>query len=98
VVAAKATIAAATVALQKQNRFGRFTVLNRDSPDGVSIGAFPSSLQYRREVWTDTGHYAQRPRVPHEPAEHMAAPTNAANVKKVLASSEPSPHGTKRTC
>ena len=27
----------------------------------------------------------------------MAAPTNAANVKKVLANSEPSTHGTKRT-
>ena len=33
-----------------------------------------------------------------EQAEHMAAPTNAANVKKVLANSEPSTHGTKRTC
>jgi hypothetical protein len=40
------------------------------------------------------GHYGQRPRVPHEQAEHMAAPTNAANVKKVLANSEPSTHGT----
>ena len=28
----------------------------------------------------------------------MAAPTNAANVKKALANSEPSTHGTKRTC
>ena len=27
----------------------------------------------------------------------MAAPTNAANVKKVLANSEPSTHGTKPT-
>jgi hypothetical protein len=44
------------------------------------------------------GHYGQRPRVPHEQAEHMAAPTNAANVKKVLANSAPSTHGTKRTC
>jgi hypothetical protein len=26
----------------------------------------------------------------------MAAPTNAANVKKALANSEPSTHGTKR--
>ena len=43
------------------------------------------------------GHYGQRPRVPHLKAEHMAAPTNAANVKKVLANSEPSTHGTKRT-
>jgi hypothetical protein len=43
------------------------------------------------------GHYGQRPRVPHEQAEHMAAPTNAANVKKVLANSAPSTHGTKRT-
>jgi hypothetical protein len=36
------------------------------------------------------GHYGQRPRVPHLKAEHMAAPTNAANVKKALANSEPS--------
>ena len=28
----------------------------------------------------------------------MAAPTNTALVKKVLANSEPSTHGTKRTC
>ena len=35
------------------------------------------------------GHYGQRPRVPHSKAEHMAAPTKAANVKKVLANSEP---------
>jgi len=32
---------------------------------------------------------------PHQ-AEHMAAPTNAANVKKVLANSGPSTHGTSR--
>jgi hypothetical protein len=30
-------------------------------------------------------------------AEHMAAPTNAANVKKALANSEPSTHGTFET-
>jgi hypothetical protein len=43
------------------------------------------------------GHYGQRPCVPHLKAEHMAAPTNAAYVKKVLANPEPSTHGTKRT-
>ena len=43
------------------------------------------------------GHYGQRPSVPHSKAEHMAAPTKAANVKKVLANSEPSTHGTWRT-
>jgi hypothetical protein len=43
------------------------------------------------------GHYGQRPCVPHLKAEHMAAPTNAANVKKALANSEPSTHGTKQT-
>ena len=43
------------------------------------------------------GHYGQRPCVPHLKAEHMAAPTNAAYVKKILANSEPSTHGTKRT-
>ena len=43
------------------------------------------------------GHYGQRPGVPRLKAEHMAAPTNAANVKKALANSEPSTHGTFRT-
>ena len=43
------------------------------------------------------GHYGQRSCEPHLKAEHMAAPTNAANVKKALANSEPSTHGTKRT-
>jgi hypothetical protein len=36
------------------------------------------------------GHYGQRSGEPHKQAEHMAAPTNAANVKKVLANREPS--------
>jgi hypothetical protein len=40
------------------------------------------------------GHYGQRPCVPHLKAEHMAAPTNAAYVKKILANPEPSTHGT----
>ena len=44
------------------------------------------------------GHYGQRPGVPHSKAEHMAAPTKAANVKKVLANSEPSTHGTFLPC
>ena len=43
------------------------------------------------------GHYGQRSCEPHLKAEHMAAPTNPAYVKKALASSEPSTHGTKRT-
>jgi hypothetical protein len=43
------------------------------------------------------GHYGQRSCEPHLQAEHMAAPTNAANVKKVLANPEPSTHGTFRT-
>ena len=42
------------------------------------------------------GHYGQRSCEPHLKAEHMAAPTNAANVKKTLANPEPSTHGTKR--
>ena len=41
------------------------------------------------------GHYGQRSCEPHQQAEHMAAPTNAALVKKVLANSEPSTHGPK---
>src|SRR5436189_3272100 len=39
------------------------------------------------------GHYGQRSCEPHSKAEHMAAPTNAANVKKALANPEPSTHG-----
>jgi hypothetical protein len=42
------------------------------------------------------GHYGQRSREPRSKAEHMAAPTNAALVKKVLANSEPSTHGPSR--
>ena len=42
------------------------------------------------------GHYGQRSCEPHSKAEHMAAPTNAARVKKVLANTEPSTHGPKR--
>ena len=34
------------------------------------------------------GHYGQRSREPRSKAEHMAAPTNTALVKKVLANSE----------
>src|SRR5262245_11981905 len=41
------------------------------------------------------GHYGQRSCEPHKQAEHMAAPTNAAYVKKALANTEPSTHGTK---
>jgi hypothetical protein len=41
------------------------------------------------------GHYGQRSCEPHQQAEHMAAPTNAANVKKALANPEPSTHGGK---
>src|SRR5450756_2414010 len=43
------------------------------------------------------GHYDQRSCEPHLQAEHMAAPTNAAYVKKVLANSEPSTHGSFET-
>jgi hypothetical protein len=43
------------------------------------------------------GHYGQRSCEPHQQAEHMAAPTNAAFVKILLANSEPSTHGPKRT-
>jgi hypothetical protein len=35
------------------------------------------------------GHYGQRSCEPRKQAEHMAAPTNPANVKKVLANTEP---------
>jgi hypothetical protein len=44
------------------------------------------------------GHYGQRSCEPHSKAEHMAAPTNAAIVKKTLANPEPSTHGPKRRC
>ena len=42
------------------------------------------------------GHYGQRSCEPHQQAEHMAAPTNAALVKKSLANPEPSTHGPLR--
>jgi hypothetical protein len=42
------------------------------------------------------GHYGQRSCEPHQQAEHMAAPTNAALVKITLANSEPSTHGPSR--
>jgi hypothetical protein len=42
------------------------------------------------------GHYGQRSWEPHQQAEHMAAPTNAAFVKILLANSEPSTHGPSR--
>ena len=42
------------------------------------------------------GHYGQRSRVPRKQAEHMAAPTTAAGVKKTLANPEPSTHGPSR--
>jgi len=37
------------------------------------------------------GHYGQRSCEPRSEAEHMAAPTNAALLQKVLANPEPSP-------
>jgi hypothetical protein len=43
------------------------------------------------------GHYGQRSCEPHKQAEHMAAPTKVCDVKKVLANSEPSTHGTLLT-
>jgi hypothetical protein len=42
------------------------------------------------------GHYGQRSREPRSKAEHMAAPTNTADVKKSLANLEPSTHGPSR--
>ena len=44
------------------------------------------------------GHYGQRSYEPRQKAGHMAAPTNAANVKKVLANPEPSTHDPNRMC
>ena len=42
------------------------------------------------------GVIGQRSCGPHQKAEHMAAPTNAAKREKALANSEPSTHGTDR--
>ena len=44
------------------------------------------------------GIYGQRSREPRSKAEHMAAPTNTADVKKSLANLEPSTQGPKRKC
>src|SRR4029077_15193053 len=46
---------------------------------------------------TRGGHYGQRSCEPRKQAEHMAAPTNAAGVKRVLANPEPSTHGPSAT-
>ena len=43
------------------------------------------------------GHYGQRSCEPHQKAEHMAAPTQACDVKTLLANSEPSTHDPKRS-
>ena len=43
------------------------------------------------------GHYGQRSCEPRSEAEHMAAPTNAALLQKVLANPEPSTHAPSRT-
>ena len=43
------------------------------------------------------GHYGQRSCEPRKKAEHMAAPTKPAIVKKALANAEPSTHGTFQT-
>ena len=47
------------------------------------------------QKWPNSFNVLRRSCEPHLKAEHMAAPTNAANVKKALANSEPSTHGTK---
>src|SRR4029078_6604121 len=44
------------------------------------------------------GHYGQRSCEPHLKAEHMAAPTNSAYVKKDLSNSEPYTHGSTDQC
>ena len=43
------------------------------------------------------GHYGQRSCEPRKQAEHMAATDPGCYVKILLANSEPSTHGTKRT-
>jgi transposase len=62
----------------------------------VGIEACASSHYWSRELQA-LGHSVRLmppAYVKHLKAEHMAAPTNAANVKKALANSEPSTHGT----
>jgi len=39
------------------------------------------------------GHYGQRPTVPHQQVEHMAAPTKTHRTNKSLANGAPSTHG-----
>ena len=55
------------------------------------------TLHRTRHLFIRQQTYGQRSCEPHQQAEHMAAPTNAAFVKKVLANSEPSTHGPKQT-
>src|SRR3954447_3425973 len=64
---------------------------------GQPTGATASSnASFGRDLISG-GHYGQWSCEPHLKAEHMAAPANAAYVKKALANSEPSTHGTNRT-
>jgi hypothetical protein len=58
------------------------------------VPAHPQMRGFDRDLIRG-GHYGQRSCEPRKQAEHMAAPTNAANVKKVLANPEPSTHGTQ---
>jgi hypothetical protein len=39
------------------------------------------------------GHYGQRPTVPHQQVEHMAAPAEEHRINKSLANGAPSTHG-----
>jgi hypothetical protein len=67
-------------------------------PKQSSSGGKPKlgsiSKQGDRYLVIRGGHYGQRSCEPRKQAEHMAAPTNSANVKISLANSEPSTYGT----
>src|SRR5271157_6260576 len=64
-------------------------------PPDVRFAGKPAEM--RAPPWiTDCPHQLLT-EIPSCEAEHMAAPTNAAFVRKSLANSEPSIHGTLRT-
>jgi hypothetical protein len=69
-------------------RINAFAKPNGAGAPAMDVGAVKAPASLVRG-----GHYGQRSCEPHLQAEHVAAPTNAANVKKVVANSEPSTHG-----
>jgi hypothetical protein len=64
-------------------------------PPDVRFAGKPAEM--RAPPWITVRQRSLLTETPSCEAEHMAAPTKPANVKKALANSEPSTHGTNAT-